>query len=214
MKKIGKLLGLVIMIFVMAGMASAKTPGSNLLQKALNKLSGYKNFKANLVYSMDNKAMDIHEKKTGVIYVKGNSYRIEMGGQTIISNGKNSWTVLKDSKEVMLTAVDTTSTSNVSPTSILSRFKNYKIHFEKKKGSRKSSIRTLILTTKKNTTFKKVTITLNVHTLLLKKFSMYDNDGNVFTYTITNLKPNLKLPAGTFKYIPKDFPGYSLEDMR
>ena len=214
-KRIGA--GLLVMMVFMAGSLwaneSKKDNAEALLKSAMDKMKAFKNFKAGLSYTMDNKAMDIHEKKKGTIYVEGDKYRIEMAGQIIISNGKDVWTVLKDSKEVMLTAVDTTDPSSLSPTNILKKYTDYKAKLDKK--DKQAGLTTLVLTTKTNANYKKVTLTIHTNTLMLQSFSLYDDQGNVFTYHILNLKPNVDFPAGTFTYRAKDFPGFGkVEDMR
>lgn len=215
MKDLMRIKWLLVLALLFAGGLQAKNNADVLLKKTMKRMTSYQNFKANLSYTMNNKKMNIHEEKNGTIYVEGNKFRIELSGQIIISDGKNVWTILKDSKEIMLTAVDPSDPSGFSPTNILKRYSNYKVSFERHAYGRRSLFKTLVLTTKKETNFKKVTVTINKAKLILKDFSLYDNQGNIFTYHISNFKPNLKLPAGTFTFRPQDFPGYGKpEDMR
>ncbi len=203
---------MIFFVLLFSGTASAQNKAQVLLKKTLDKMSAFKNFEAGLSYSMDNQANNIHEKKTGVIYVEGDKFRIELMGQVIISDGKNMWTVIKDSKEVMLSALDPDDPTNVSPTRILQEYSDYNARFEK--GRSKGNLKTLVLTSKKKAAFHKVTITIDANRYLVRKFSLYDDDGNVFTYDIYNFKSNVNFPKGTFSYDPKAFPGYELEDMR
>jgi outer membrane lipoprotein carrier protein len=208
-----KLTWITLFLLIFSGTANAqKNSARALLKKTLDKMSSYKNFEAGLSYSMDNQANNIHEKKTGTIYVEGDKFRIALLGQIIISDGKNMWTIIKDSKEVMLSALDPDDPSNVSPTKILKEYSDYDAKFDK--NSSKGNLKTLLLTSKKKATFNKVTITVDASKYLVKKFSLYDNDGNVFTYDIYHFKANVNFPKGTFTYDPKQFPGYELEDMR
>ncbi len=202
----------ILLAFLLTGTLYAQNSAQGLLKKTLNKMSSYKNFKSDLSYSMDNVQNKIHEKKTGTIFVEGDKFRIALMGQVIISDGKSMWTIIKDSKEVMLSTLDPNDPSNVSPTKILEEYSDYNAKFDK--GQKKNSVKTLILTSKKKSTFNKVTISIDATEYLVKKFSLYDNDGNVFTYDITNFKANVDFPSGTFAYNPKEFPGYELEDMR
>ncbi|MBN2615189.1 MAG: outer membrane lipoprotein carrier protein LolA [Bacteroidales bacterium] len=214
-KKMGAWL-LLAMIFMAGNLMaheSKKEDAEVLLKKAMDKMSAYKNFKANLSYTMDNKDMNIHEKKSGTIFVEGDKYRIDMGAQVIISDGKDVWTVLRDSKEVMLTSVDPNDPSSISPTNILSKYADYKAKIDHEDAAK--DLVTLELNTKKDANYKKVTITLNTKTFELQSFSLYDDQGSVYTYHIVNLKSNLTFPAGTFTYRAKDFPGFGEpEDMR
>ncbi len=202
----------ILFALLFTGTLYAQNNAQGLLKKTLDKMSSYKNFKSDLTYSMVNRQNNIHEKKTGTILVEGDKFRIEIMGQIIISDGKDMWTVIKDSKEVMLSTLDPNDPSNVSPTKILEEYSDYKAKF--KKGHRKSTLKTLLLTSKKKATFDKVTIVIDASRFLVKRFSLYDKDGNVFTYDIYNFKANINFPKGTFTYNPKEFPGYELEDMR
>ncbi len=202
----------VVLFALFTGTALAQNSAQRLLKETLHRMSAYKNFSADLSYSMVNKQNDIHEEKTGTIYVEGNKFRIALMGQVIITDGKKMWTIIKDSKEVMLSTFDPNDPSTVSPTKILKEYSDYNAKFAK--GSKRNNLKTLILTSKKKSTFNKVVIIIDVPKYIVKKFSLYDNDGNVFTYDIFNFKANRKFPKGTFKYNPKDYPGYELEDMR
>ncbi len=202
----------ILLALLFTGTLYAQNNAQKLLKKTLDKMSSYKNFSSGLSYSMVNEQNDIHEKKTGTIYVEGDKFRIALMGQIIISDGISMWTVIKDSKEVMLSTLDPNDPSNVSPTKILEEYSDYKAKFAK--GQRKRNVKTLILTSKKKSAFDKVTITIDATKYLVKKFSLYDDDGNVFTYDIFNFKADVNFPPGTFTYNPKDFPGYELEDMR
>ncbi|MBN2638046.1 MAG: outer membrane lipoprotein carrier protein LolA [Bacteroidales bacterium] len=214
-KKFGAWL-LLAMIFLAGNLMaheSKKEEADVLLKKALDKMTAYKNFKADLSYTMNNNSMNIHEKKSGTIYVEGDQYRIDMGAQVIICNGKDVWTVLRDSKEVMLTSVDPGDPSSVSPANILSKYADYKAKVDSEDPAK--GLVTLELNTKKDANFKKVTVTLSDKTYQLESFSLFDDQGNIFTYHILNLKSNLTLPQGTFTYQAKDFPGFGApEDMR
>lgn len=202
----------ILFALLFTGTLYAQNNAQGLLKKTLDKMSSYKNFKSDLTYSMVNKQNNIHEKKTGTILVEGDKFRIEIMGQIIISDGKDMWTVIKDSKEVMLSTLDPNDPSNVSPTKILEEYSDYKAKFER--GQRKRTLKTLLLTSKKKAAFDKVTIVIDASRFLVKQFSLYDNDGNVFTYDIYNFKANINFPKDTFTYNPREFPGYELEDMR
>ncbi|MBE0649727.1 MAG: outer membrane lipoprotein carrier protein LolA [Bacteroidales bacterium] len=214
MKDLLRFKWLLFVALLFAGsVLQAKNSPEELLKKTLDKMTSLHNFKANLSYTMDNKQMNIHEKKTGTIFVEGDKFRIELEGQIIISDGKNVWTIIKDSKEVMLTSVDPTNPNSFSPTSILKRYVDYKARFEK--HDKDSDIKTLVLTSKKETTYKKLTLVINESKLLLKDISLYDKEGNVFTYHISDFRSDLKVTPGTFTFRPEDFPGYGKpEDMR
>lgn len=185
-----------------------------LLKNVVDKMASYENLKADLSYTMVNKEMDINEKKTGVIYVKGDSYRIEMEGQVIISDGKTVWTYLAESDEVMVSDVDE-SDENISPNRILTSYdKNYKAKFDSDNKYKNSDLKLINLKPNEGKQFEKLSMLVNEKTLSLDNFSVYDKGGNIFTYYIINLEHNLNLPANTFTFRTEDYPDVEVIDMR
>ncbi len=216
MKKIQLITGIIAMLFLFEGslLAQPDKKAEKLLESVVNKMASYDNLKADLSYTMVNKEMDINEKKSGVIYVKGDSYRIEMEGQVIISDGKTVWTYLAESDELMVSEVDE-SDETISPNKILTSYdKNYKAKFDSDNKYKNSDLKLINLKPNEGKQFEKLSLLVNEKTLTLENFSVYDKSGNVFTYYIINLEPNLDLPANTFTFDPADYPGVEVIDMR
>ncbi len=204
---------LIITLFFTLQLRAQEKNANKLLKKVVDKTASYKNFKAQLSYTMVNTEMNINEKKTGLLFVEGNRYRIEMEGQIIISDGKTIWTIINDSQEVMVSAADD-SDESLSPTKILSTYSDYKAKFDKSQSFRKSSLKTIDLKPKKGEKFQKLTMVVNDKNYRLESFSIYDKDGNIFTYHIINMQTDLNLPSNTFVFSSKDYPDYEVEDMR
>lgn len=195
-------------------MAQSDKQAEQLLQKVIDKTASYDNFKAELTYTMVNIDMDINEKKSGFVYVQGDSYRIEMEGQVIISDSKTVWTYLADSEEVMLSSVEDNNES-ISPTKILTTYNdNYKAKFDPDNKYKNADLKAINLKPNDGKQFEKMTILVSEENLSLESFSVYDKNGNVFTYHIINLTPNLDLPADTFTFNPDNYPDVDIIDMR
>ena len=194
--------------------AQSDKEAEKLLEDVINHTSSYENFKADLSYTMVNVDMDIDEKKSGVIYVQGDSYRIEMEGQVIISDGKTIWTYLEDSEEVMVSDVDD-SEESISPTQILTKYNDsYKSKFGQDKKYKNSNLKEICLKPNDRKNFEKMSVIVNANKLSLESFSVYDVNGNVFTYHIIDLQPNLDLPTDTFIFDTSKYPDVEVIDMR
>ncbi len=201
---------------LLAGVVVAQSDkeAETLLEDVINHTSSYKNFKANLSYTMVNVEMGIDEKKSGLIFVQGDSYRIEMEGQIIISDGKTIWTFLKDSDEVMVSNVDETEES-VSPTQILTKYnEEYDAKYGLEKKYQNTSLQEICLKPKDRKNFEKMSVVVNASKLSLESFSVYDINGNVFTYHIIDLKPDIDLPQDTFTFDYSKYPDVEVIDMR
>ena len=49
---------------------------------------------------------DINESQSGTLFIKNDSYRIEMKEQTIICDGETNWIYLPDDNEVNITEIE------------------------------------------------------------------------------------------------------------
>ncbi|MEL6358562.1 MAG: outer membrane lipoprotein carrier protein LolA, partial [Bacteroidota bacterium] len=70
----------------------------NLVDKAI----GHKNFQATFTYRFQSEQDEASEEQVGSITVQGYQYRLAMGGQEIVSDGKIVWNYLPDAKEVQI----------------------------------------------------------------------------------------------------------------
>ena len=194
--------------------AQSNKKAEQLVKDVINKISSYDNFKADLSYTMINQEMDINEKKTGKITVSGDKYRIEMEGQIIISDGITTWTYLVESEEVMVGNVEE-GEDELSPTKILTTYDdNYKSSFDPDKKYKNSFIKKIDLKANEDKGFQKLSLMINEKDKSIESFSVYDLNGNVFTYHIINLKPNLDLPEDTFFFNNEKYPDVEVIDMR
>ncbi len=208
------ILMMTILFLTITGFGQSDKEADELLTKIIDKTASYDNFKAQLSYTMVNKEMDINEKKTGFIYVSKDKYRIEMESQVIICDGETIWTYLKDSEEVMVSNVEDNDES-ISPTKILTTYnEDYKAKFDSDNKYKNSDIKAINLKPNDGKQFEQMTLVVNQESLSLERFSVFDKNGNVFTYHIINLTPNLDLPETTFSFNPEDYPDVDVIDMR
>jgi len=194
--------------------AQSSKKADQLLKDVVDKTASYENMKVEISYTMVNNEMDINEKKGGVIFIAGDSYRIEMEGQIIISDGKTVWTYLVDSEEVLVSDVENND-ENISPTKILTTYNSdYKAKFDPDNKYKNADLKAINLRPNDGKQFEKMSILVNQKSLSLESFSIYDKNGNVFTYHIHKLTPNLDLPENTFTFNPADYPDVEVVDMR
>ncbi|HDO28068.1 MAG TPA: outer membrane lipoprotein carrier protein LolA, partial [Bacteroidetes bacterium] len=178
MKNVLMLFLLLFSVTISDAVAQSDKEARQLLENVINKMASYKNFKADLSYTMVNVEMDINEKKTGVIYVQGDSYRIEMEGQIIISDGKTIWTYILDSGEVMISNMED-SDESISPNKILTTYnQDYKAKFDQDKKYKNSELKMIDLQPKDKKQFEKMSLLVNQKKMTIENFSVYDKNGN------------------------------------
>jgi chaperone LolA len=207
------LIGLLA-IMVMPVLAQNTSDAETLLKEVIEKTASYKNFKADLGYTMINQEMNIDEKKTGVIYVQGDAYRLEMEGQMIISDGSTVWTYLPDSEEVMVSDVED-SDESISPTKILSKYSDdYKARFDNDKKYQGTNFKEISLKAEDGNNFDQLSVVVDAKNTSLESFSIYDKNGNVFTYQIISLQSDIVLQDSVFTFVAANYPGVEVIDMR
>lgn len=205
--------GFVVMLSLTMG-AQNITDAAELLEAVINKTTSYSNFKANLDYTMVNVEMNIDEKKSGVIYVQGDAYRLEMEGQMIVCDGHTVWTYLPDSDEVMVSNVED-SDESVSPTQILSKYgSDYKARFSADKNAKDENIKVISLKPEDGNKFERMTVCVDEKNLSLESFSIYDKNGNIFTYNIKALVPDQVFADSVFTFNAQAYPDVEVIDMR
>jgi outer membrane lipoprotein-sorting protein len=197
------------------GKAGTDKRAEKLLNTVSKRYKAFKSMKADFIYAVESKVDKSTEKQKGTLLVKGNKFKLDIAGQVIICDNATLWTYSKEVNEVQV--------SNYNPKEGAIRiddiFTMYnkgflsKIAEEKKEGGREIVVIELTPTNKKKNYFKiKVTIDKTNQTIL--KSVVYDKNGTIHTYTITNQVPNFKLDDKTFTFDKTKYPKVEIIDLR
>ncbi len=165
---------------------------------------------------MENPEANINETTTGKAVVSDDSYRVEVAGQTIISDGKTLWTVISDAEEVQVN--DVSENDDVfTPTKLLTSYnEQYKSKLLPKVTSlHGKNVYGLELTppTKRNLTIE-YTFFIEKDKMQLYQIEIFDRNGSKYTYQITKFETNVQVNEKSFSFSEKEFPGFYIIDMR
>jgi outer membrane lipoprotein-sorting protein len=193
----------------------AQNAAENLLRNVIDQTKSYKAMKVDFDYRMINEDAGIDELKTGEVFIQGDAYKLVMAGQKVISNGETIWTILEDSEEVMVSdALE--GEESITPSKLLtSYYEDHKISFVS--GGRRTEaegIRTIELKPEEGRKFSKIQIDIDEQNLQIKQFTIFDNGGNEFVYSILALDSTFQPEADFFRFNSSDYPDYELIDMR
>lgn len=176
----------------------------------LDKTKSYDDISIIFNYKMINEEAGINESMNGYGSIKGDSYKINVNGQELISDGKTLWTHLIDDEEVMISEV--TEDSNSTPLALIESFsENVTIGFIQNNDP---EIRAIEIKENEGDTFDKIEISVNAKDLKIKKVHAYLTDGNEFIYEITDFKTNQNLPDNMFIFDEAMHPNVEVIDMR
>ena len=186
-----------------------------ILDEVIKKSKTYECIKAEFTYKLDNKKNKVSDGYNGTVSIKGEKYKLNIAGQTVIFNNNTTWTYIKSANEVQINSVDDNEDA-VTPTKIfngtyLNNFRP-KLISEETKGGR--SIAAIDLVPLKGKNYFKVRIEIDKTSKQIISFAVYDKNGSIYSYTITKFVTTVKLNDSEFVFKASDFPGAEINDMR
>ena len=187
-----------------------------ILDKVSATFKTYKTVTANFTLTITNSGNKVEGSKSGVVYIKGSKYRVNISGQEIYSDGDNIWTYDKSANEVQISKFDASS-NTITPQKMFTNFYDkdflYKLNGETKQG--KKTIQEIELTpVDKTKTFYKVLVGIDKASKNIVSTKVFEKNGNRYIYTITGMKTNTNLPQSLFVFDAKKYPNVEVVDLR
>ena len=199
---------LLIIIGVLLSINLSAQTAEEFFNNVIEKTKSYNDVSIIFNYKIINKEADIYENMIGYASMKGDSYKLNVDGQEMISDGKVLWTHLIDDEEVMISEV--TEDTNVSPLAIIDSFtNNITVNFLENNAETK----TVEIKENDGENFEKIILTTDKD-FRIKKIHAYIGDGNEFVYEITEFTTNQNLPDSMFTFDENLYPNVDVIDMR
>jgi outer membrane lipoprotein carrier protein len=210
MKKLSFLLILLFAVNIIMAQSVDKK-ATAILDEISTKTKSFKTLKIEFSYTMENTKEKVKDNFNGTLLSKGDKYKLSIAGQEVISDGKTSWTFLKDAKEVQINDVGTDDDS-FTPTKMLT---SYNANYNSKFIEEKNNNQVIELTPKKKgKTLIKVRLSIDKSKKQVSSFVMYDKSGNTFTYTVNKFISDPPLADKEFVFNKAEHPGIEVVDMR
>ncbi|MDQ7947884.1 MAG: outer membrane lipoprotein carrier protein LolA [Pedobacter sp.] len=215
MKKI--IIALVIGAFGLSASAQTDSKAKEILAAVSKKYRSYDVVKTDFTFTLNNPQAKVKETQQGTLYVKANAnkYKVAMTNQDLISDGKVQWTYLKNDKEVQISNVDNSSDA-INPAKIFTIYeKGFKYLYtgESKVGSKVYQMIDLSPTDSKKNVFK-IRLSIDKASKQIANVVIFEKNGNTYTYNVKTFSPNVKVPATTFAFDAKKYPGVEVVDLR
>jgi chaperone LolA len=210
----------LVLLFAAFVSAQAQTKSDPEAKKILDAVSAkfrtFKSPQASFTYQVENAQGKVLSAKKGAVNMKGNKYKVTMGGMEIFSDGRTSWNFDKSSNEVTVSGVDG-SGSAMTPQKLFTNFYDkdflYKLNGEKKVAGK--SVQEIELTpTDKTKPFHKVYVLVDKATKTIYNARFLEKSGNRYSYTINSLNPNSTVSDAAFVFDKKKYPGVEVVDLR
>lgn len=211
--KMKRLFSILLMV-LFSVTAFTQNTADDLLKKVIDKTRSYENIRFDFTYKMLNEKAGINETQSGILHLNGESYKITMQGQIVVSDGKTVWTFIEDSNEVMISTTEDGEEA-MTPSSLLtSYYKDYKASFVSEKQNAAKGLKTIELKPSAGKKFSRIQLGIDESKQQLINLSIFDNSGNVFVYDLSKMSNNLVLAKDFFSFNIKNYPGIEVVDMR
>jgi outer membrane lipoprotein carrier protein len=206
---------IIMSVNMVSAQTASETKAADLLKKASNKIKAFTTMEVNFSYVMENSQMGINESLSGKVFSKGDKYRMTVGDNIFISDGKTVWNYLDELDEIHINTVEN-SEGGLSPTALLSDFATqYQAKFIKQESHKGKMVDIIDLVPNTPQSFYKYRVALDARDQMLVYTIAYDRHGGTYTYTIENIKPNQPIPDTRFVFNRNEFPAdVDIVDMR
>ncbi|MCE3228115.1 MAG: gliding motility protein [Bacteroidetes bacterium] len=214
-----KLLSILFVAGALILNAQDQDPKAKTILDDLSKTTkGYKTITADYGFIILNKDKKQIEKQTGKVQIKGQKFKLEIPGNTIVCDGKTLWNYNKDAKEVTIKDFDASNDEQLNPSKIFTMYETgykYKYDKEEKVGTSTSHVIDLYPSVKPE---KKKFHTAKLYVDKVKKqvtqLRMMMKDGGTQLYEIKTMKPNVELNDNVFTFDLKGFKPEQINDER
>ncbi len=198
------------------GMGKSDPEAKKILDEVSTKFKSYKTVKANFALKVENSSGKTQGSKSGVVYMKGMKYKVDITGQEIFCDSKNVWTLDKSANEVQVSKLDE-SAGNITPQKLFSNFYDndflYVSNDDIKKGNKVYQVVELTPVDKSKPFFK-VQVEIDKLTKTIMATRVFEKNGNRYTYTINSMTTNTPIGDETFVFDAKKYPGIEVIDLR
>ena len=171
-------------------------------------------FEAAFTYTIENPQEEVKEDLKGVITVKGDKYRLRIGGQEVLNNGETTWLYLKDANEVSVNNYNPEEDSN--PCKIYTLYKEgYQSTYVEEKVIEGKIYDIIELTPiAQDNPILKIELEIERNTKRLRSWNTFEHNGTKYIYLITEFEENLALDDSHFNFNPENYEGIEVIDMR
>lgn len=194
-----------------------------ILESAKARYSAIDYYRIKFTSSLENKAYNTKESYYGSIIVQENRYHLILKNQEIINDGTTVWTYLKDAKEVNISNYEPDE-DDITPNKVYSLYeKGFKYAIEQEnvaiEGGTYDKIRLSPTDTKVSyhTIFLFIKKNAGVNTGAIKKWQIYEKNGNEITYSVYEFTKYPKVVTENpnyFYFDTKKYPGVEVVDLR
>ena len=213
---------LISLLFVCTSVllsAQDQDPKAKAILDELSKTTkAYKTITADYAFTILNKEKKQVEKQAGKVQIKGNKFKLDIPGNTIVCDGKTLWNYSKDAKEVTIKDFDASNDDQMNPSTLFTIYETgYKFKYDKEEkvgqvNCQVIDLYPLVKPEKKK--FHTAKIYIDKVKKQVTKLVMLMKDGGQNIYEIKTLKPNAEIADLVFVFDTKSLKPDQISDER
>jgi outer membrane lipoprotein-sorting protein len=211
-----RLLSLALSFFFSLHCSAQVDQRANEILKSVSaKYKSYTSLQASFTLNRLDQKTQKSEKYEGSISLSGIRYQFSMADQTVICDGKTTWTYLKEANEVQISD-NKPAEGAITPTNIFTLYeKGFKSKFMGEKTAGKSTVQQIELTPEDSRkSFFKILLTIDKSGKYVREARIFEKSGSITTYSIVKFSPNTSLAVDVFSFNKAKFPGAEIVDLR
>lgn len=215
MSKLLRVLTALLFITTLPLPAQTDARATEILKGVSAKYRSYKSLQASFKLIRIDQSTKKSENFSGSIMISGTRYNFSMGDQTVMCDGKLTWTYLKESNEVQISEAKSDE-SSISPTNIFTMYeKGFRTKFISEKKSGNKTIQQIELTPEdQRKSYFKILLSIDKAGKFVSEAKIFEKGGGILTYTIVRFTPNIAVSNDNFVFNKSKFPGVEVVDLR
>ncbi len=228
MRKSISLISMIAISIAVLAQGEIKDPkAKEILDNLSEKTRSYKTISSDFSFTMENQQEDITETYDGKVMIKDDQYRLTLMGTETYCDGTTIWTHIVESEEVNVTNRDLEDKSFLNnPGAIFTMYEEgYKLSFKGEISDQGKKLDQVELYPDKVdqglqpdndeiTDLSKIRILIDSELLQIHTFTYYTKNGNVYTISLSNFKPDKPIADSEFKFDMSRHPDIEVIDLR
>ncbi len=172
-------------------------------------------YEADFSYTMEIPDQPQADQFEGQITVKGDKFRLNMGGQEVINDGTTQWTYLEEANEVNIDNYDPEE-GDISPTQIYNAYqRGFKYVYEEDETINGKAYQVVdLIPENKDNQFFKIRLHISQEDKVLKRWKIFEKNGTRYTYDINNFDPEAPVDDEVFTFNKRKHKGVEVVDLR
>jgi len=214
-----KILATILILFINTQIFAQKDSiASNILKKVTTTTKSYNTIKLKFLYIIDNKIEKTQDTSKGIIYIKGNNFKLFFMKNEVFSDGKTIWTHQVRANEITISELEEEDENSLNPTKMLTMYeKGFKYRFRGEFKSKTGNFYQIDLYPKniKNKAYSIIKLKIDKDKNRLTSLKMIGKDRIDYIIEVTQFKPNIKITDKMFTFDKTKYPkNIEINDMR